>query len=146
MGHKLDFIERVRFKFARVIGGLLTGIREKRTSEDEFVGYVEMGEEGFEETLHEMNFHRNPLSYWKYIPGIGHEQGSWRKNHGVWQHHVILYTKNEHPDRTYVYAHWEYRWDRYPLKHLRGVDASRTKGVNRMRSELNKENIEWYDE
>jgi hypothetical protein len=141
--HQHDYFERLRFKFAGAIGGLLTGVRSVETHPSEFVGYVEMDIEDFEEALHEMEFERNPLSYWKYFPGIGHEQGSWRWTEGCWQLHVILY--DSHPEngedqdtpRTYVFAHWEYRWDRYPLKHLRTKHLDRAKGVNRMRTKLN---------
>lgn len=152
MGHTHDFWETVRHKLAPPIGRLVTGISRAETTDDQFVGYVEMGEEEFEEELHEMGFERNPLAYWKYIPGVGEEQGSWRKNDGKWQLHVILYDGHpnepheDHGPRTYVYAHWEYRWDVHPIKHIRGIDQDRTKGINEMRRELQMASIPFYND
>lgn len=152
MGHDQDFWEPLRNWFARPIGRLLTGVRKRKTGEAQFVGYVEMKEGEFEEELHKMGFERNPLSYWKYIPGEGGEEGSWRKTDGDWQLHAILF--DGHPEKsdeeeageTYIYAHWEYRWDRHPLKHLRGKETSASKGVNQMRRELKLASINYYND
>lgn len=153
MGHSYDFLEAIRYKFARVIGGFVTGVERVRTSPAEFVGYVEMSEEDFESHLHEMGFYRNSLAYWKYFPGLGQEEGSWRWLEGDWQLHVMLYDGHPEQDasddaepKTYVFAHWEYRWDRHPFKHLRGVDQSDPKGVNRMRTMLNENSIPFYND
>lgn len=152
MGHNLDFYERIRFTLARPIGRLVTGVKSVEIDSAEFVGYVEISEEEFEKELHEMDFHRNPLAYWKTFPGFGGEHGSWRWVEGDWQLHVMLF---ENPsiadipdgeDRTYIFAHWEYRWDRYPLKHLRTLDQSDSKGVNRMRNKLNLASIPFYND
>lgn len=134
MGHKQDFWERLRGTFAPFVGRLLFGVRRRETSDGQFVGVVNMSEESFEAELHDMGFHRNPASYWKYIPRFGGEAGSWRKTHGEWQLHVILFSNSD--ERTHIYAHWEYRWDRHPIKHVRGTGANASKGVNEMRREL----------
>lgn len=152
MGHKLDFLERLRFWFARRIGKLVTGVSHRELSADEFVGYVEMGEEEFEAKLHEMGFYRNPLAYWKTSKNYGGEEGSWRWVEGDYQLHVMIFDghpQQDSPDadepRTYVFAHWEYRWDRYPMKHLNGPQW-RPKGVNMMRKKLNLASIPFYDD
>lgn len=144
MGHNQDFWEVLRTVLARPIGALVTGIRCTKDTPDRFVGYVEMPIEEFEEFLHRAGFERNPLSYWKKAPGLGDEDGTWRKTHGKWQLHAVLYTYLDHPDRTYIYAHWELRWDRHPLKHLRGVDLDPTKGVNQMRSLLKRRSVLYF--
>jgi tRNA splicing ligase len=133
---------------ARPIGALVTGKRCSKQQADQFVGYVKMGEEEFEKRLHDMGFHRNPLSYWKKVSKkLGGEEGSWRKVEDEWQLHLILYKDDEHDEeRTYLYAHWEYRWDVHPIKHLRGKKINVTKGVNEMRRELLLANIEWYSD
>jgi len=147
MGHKQDFWERIRRMFARPIGALVTGVRCSKESPARFVGYVKMDEEEFEKELHEMGFHRNPLAYWKKtLKILGHEEGSWRMVDGKWQLHVVLYTMEEHPDRTYVYAHWEHRWDRDPFAHLRADDFNISKGVNEMRRQLNLASIPFYND
>ena len=147
MGHDQDFWEVIRKHLARPIGAFVTGVRCSTEDPSRFVGYVEMDEEKFEEELHKMGYHRNPLSYWKKTVSIlGHEEGSWRKNDGKWQLHAVLYKHEDHPDLTYIYAHWEHRWDVSPLKHLRAEGFNVTKGVNEMRRDLTMNNIEWLND
>lgn len=145
MGHKHDFWETLREVLARPIGAL-AGRRCTKEKPARFVGYVEMPVEEFEVELHDMDFERNPLSYWKKVEKLSHERGSWRKVDGKWQIHTILYQKDDWPERTYVYSHWEHRWDVAPLKHLRGKDINTTKGVNEMRRELMLASIDYYND
>lgn len=146
MGHNHDFWEKLRTALARPIGAIV-GRGCVKQSADQFVGYVEMGEEEFEKRLHEMDFHRNPLSFWKRVPKLGPEHGSWRKNDGEWQIHAVLYEKSVDGElRTYIYAHWEYRWDRRPIKHLLRNGLNSTKGVNEMRREMNLASINYYND
>lgn len=147
MGHKQDFWEPLRRMMARPIGSLVTGVRCSNESPARFVGYVEMGEEEFEKELDQMGFHRNPLAYWKKtLEVLGHEEGSWRSVDGDWQLHVVLYSRDEYPDRTYIYAHWEKRWDRAPIAHLNTDGFNVSKGVNKMRRELTLAGISFYDD
>lgn len=145
MGHNQDFWEVLRTHLARPIGAFVTGKRCSEQHPSQFVGYVEMGEEAFEEVLHEMGYHRNPLAFWKYTVNA-QEEGSWRRVEGDWQLHVTLYDHPEYENRTYIYAHWEYRWDRKPLAHLRGEGINVPKGVNEMRRDLTMANVEWLND
>lgn len=145
MGHKLDIFERIRRTLGRLITGILKGRDKVRTERSEFVGIVSMSEEQFEKRLHEWGFERNTLAWWKYVPGLSEEEGSWRMTDGDYQLHIMLFESDEQ-DEIYVFAHWEYRWDRYPIRHLRGTNASDTKGVNTMRSILNRNGVEFFNE
>lgn len=144
MGHDDDWWERIRKAIAKPISAYTTRKREG-TDASRFCGYVNMDIEEFEERLHDMGFERNPLSYWKESL-IGSEKGSWRKCRGDYQIHTLVYNAEEHPDRTYVYAHWEYRWDKRPIAHLRGEALDITKGVNQMRRELHLASIPFYND
>jgi len=159
MGHKQDWWERVRATVIPKIG-LVTQLIEDvtgsyyyvrtETHNNQFVGRVPMNEEKFEKELHEMGFDRNPLSSLKTLGSTGEsEEGSWRKvgfeDAPAFQLHVILYDgepiNNAEVDVTYVYAHWELRWDTNPIKHYRGVDANGPEGVRRMKRLLDENGI-----
>lgn len=150
--HDYDFIETIRRIFAPPLGKLLTGVKRAKTGPDQFVGVVDMPVEDFEDELHKMGAERDVLAYWKYVPGMGGEDGSWRFLDGDYQIHVILY--NGHPDKstqdtegkTYIYAHWEDRWDVHPLMHLREVHMNVQKGVNQMRTKLNLASIPYKND
>lgn len=161
MGHKKDYWERARNWLIPKLGTVtqlledLTGSSfyvTARTSDRQFVGRVEMNEESFEERLHEMGFERNPLAALKRLRSSEVEEGSWRKvgydEYPNKQLHVIIYDGSDINDAqtgyTYIYAHWEYRWDTHPIKHYRGVDLSEDEGVRRMRALLNKNGIMYH--
>lgn len=157
MGHRHDFWERVRRTVIPRLG-VVTQLLEDffgdnfyvmaETHNNQFVGRVEMGEEAFEKRLHEWGFERNPLAALKSI-GDEVEEGSWRKvgydSHPRKQLHVILYDGSEINDAqtgyTYVYAHWEYRWDTDPIKHYRSVEMNPGEGVRRMKNLLDEKGV-----
>jgi hypothetical protein len=158
MGHKHDYWEGWR---AWVIPklGVVTQLAEDLTGTDlyvtgdthsnQFVGRVPMPVENFEKVLHELGFHRNPLASLKSLSSGEQEEGSWRKigfdGHPKMQLHVILYDGNTieegESDYTYVYAHWEIRWDVHPIKHYRGVDFNAHAGVSRMKNLLDEHGV-----
>jgi len=160
MGHKHDYWEGWRAWIIPKLGGIAnwleqaTGDRyyvESETHNNQFVGRVPMPEEEFEEKLHEMSFHRNPLSTWKHLDSGEHEEGSWRKiddeDSPRMQLHVILYDGKKQQDAgesgyTYVYAHWEIRWDVDPWGHYRGKSYNPDEGVKRMKKLLNENGID----
>jgi len=161
MGHKLDWIEKLRLWLIPKLGVIAQHLSEKSdkpiyVSYDlhnrEFVGRVPMNEESFEKKLDEMGFERNPIAALKTLESTGElEEGSWRKvypeEHPDWQLHVILYDGEKQHNAgdtgyTYVYAHWELRWDTKPWKHYRGVKYNPDKGVKKMKKLLNENGID----
>lgn len=151
MSHKHDWWERVRRRIVPLLGYVSLFFEEatgenyyvmSETRDNQFVARVPMGEEEFEECLHEMGFERNPMASLKSHARTEEvEEGSFRKigyeDHPKYQLHVILYDGNEIPNakngHTFVYAHWELRWDVHPIRHYRGENASVKEGVTRMR-------------
>lgn len=161
MGHKKDWIERFRRWIIPKLG-ILALIAEEVTGENyyvqydlrnkEFVGRVSMDEEEFEKFLHEQGFSRNPLSALKRLARTSEvEEGSWRlvgfDDYPDRQLHIILYDGSAVSDAdtgyTYIYAHWEYRWDTNPKKHYRGVDYDEKEGVLRMRRILESNGVQY---
>lgn len=167
MAHKHDYWEGIRGWLIPKLGGIAHFLSdvlndryyvESATQAGEFVGRVDMGEEEFEKVLHDMGFQRNPLAAWKHLAKDTdqHEEGSFR-----WippedsdldqkmQLHVILYDGSARNDAetgyTYVYAHWEYRWDVGPWKHYRGYRHSHEQGVEIMTRRLNEQGVEFED-
>lgn len=155
----LDVIEKIRRTIIPKFG-LVTQLLEDATGDnyyvqsethiDQFVGRVPLPEEQFEILLVEMGFRRNPLASLKTLSSTGEtEEGSWRKvgysNYPTMQLHVVLYDGNPLPnadtDCTYVYAHWEKRWDTNPIEHYRGVALNGQEGVSRMKQLLNENGI-----
>jgi len=134
-------------------GGVLTQFIEDMTTcryyvdsgthNKQFVGRVPICMRDLEERLSDLEFKRNPLASLKRSESDydNFEEGSWRKvgfeDHPKMQLHVILYDSNaidnRDDDMTYVYAHWEYRWDVHPIRHFRGKNASGPEGVRRMK-------------
>lgn len=164
MTHKQDWIETVRGWVIPKLGIFaqwledITGDKyyvESTTHNNQFVGRVNMKEGEFEEVLHDMGFHRNPLAAWKSLESNpdNEEEGSWRKigfdGDEDKQLHVILYKgsnmQNGDNDYIYVYAHWEYRWDTDPWKHYKGGHGvySGAKGVKKMKNYLDEKGIEY---
>jgi len=159
-----DFLERLRGLFIPYLGILVATYNESTgsklyvrgvTTDAQFVGRVSMSEEDFEEILQEMNFQRNPLASIKRLVGTREqEEGSFRwipssesNLNDDFQLHVILYDGIVVPDaqtgETFIYGHWEYRWDRYPLRHYKGLDADVSRGVNMMQAKLDEAGIKY---
>lgn len=162
IGYKQDWIESLRGWLIPKLGIFshileeITGEEfyvESETHRDQFVGRVPMNEESFEKELDDMNFHRNPLAAWKARRKDPEdlEEGSWRKvgydENPRMQLHVVLYDgspiNNADVGCTYVYAHWEYRWDTDPVKHYRGVDYNAGEGVRRVKKLLDENGISY---
>ena len=158
MGHQHDYWEGWRAWLIPKLGGIANWLEhvtgdhyyvQGETHANQFVGRVPMGEEEFEEVLHEMNFHRNPLASLKKLGSTGEqEEGSWRKvdyDNQRMQLHVILYDGEKIQDGdsgyTYVYAHWELRWDVDPWGHYRGHVYKPGEGVKRMKKLLNEHGV-----
>lgn len=158
MGHKHDYWEGWRAWVIPKLGGIanwlerMTGNHyyvESETHNNQFVGRVPMGEEEFEEVLHDLGFHRNPLASLKHLGTGESEEGSWRKvdysDSPRMQLHVVLYDGGEIPlgdsNHTYVYAHWELRWDVDPWGHYRGHNYDADTGVRKMKKLLNEAGV-----
>jgi hypothetical protein len=160
MGHKKDYWEHVRSKLLRKTGLVAQYLEDtfggvyyttSTIHKNQFVGRVDMNIEAFEEALHEMNFKRNPLASYKRLWESDDvwEDGSWRKlydEHPDWQLHTVIYDSNSidnvERDATYVYAHWEKRWDTHPVQHYRGVGMNGPAGVRRMKRLFDEHGIE----
>jgi len=158
MGHKQDWWEGLRKKVVPKFG-LITQLLEdvtghhfyvkSETHNNQFVGRVQMNEEEFEKTLHDMGFDRNPLSSLKSLGEGEVREGSWRKvgfdDAPEMQLHVVLYDgepiDNAQVDVTYVYAHWELQWDLHPWAHYRGKRVNGPEGVRRMKRLLDEQGV-----
>lgn len=166
MAHKHDFWEGLRGWLLPKLGVIaqfledVTGDRyytESDTHKNQFVGRVALPEEAFEKVLHDLGFDRNPLAAWKHLSTDtdNYEEGSFRKvgfgEYPRMQLHVILYDgagfEEGESEHTYVYAHWEYRWDTNPIKHYRGSNGrySAEEGVRRMSALLDEADVEFDD-
>lgn len=149
MGHKHDYWESVRAfiipKLAILIGIINKYLGtsyyvESVTGSKQYVGRVYMDVEGFEKELHDMGFERNPLASYKTLFGSNKsEVGSWRLVDGDYQLHTILYVENNY---VKIYSHYEYRWDKHPIKHYRGKKIDIHKGVEMMHRKLSEHGIE----
>lgn len=154
MNHASDYWESIRRIVIPKIGKVVQAFNERyrqnlyvtgKSRNQELVGRVPMGEEEFEEVLSELGFERNPLASLKTRRGDEIEEGSFRKiypsEYPEWQLHVVIYDgsqiNNANTGETFVYAHWEYRWDVHPWKHYRGHDFNPDKGVKLMKKYLN---------
>lgn len=137
MGPDADYIELIRRIVVPPIGWITALAEDSIDSDltttraqgpDQYVATVEMDEEQFEEVLAAYGFTRNPLAWMKHHRSGEVEEGSWRLPFGNNQIHVILFDGSMRhgaaTGQTLVYAHTEYRWDRYPIKHLRGDDIT----------------------
>lgn len=160
-----DFFEYLRRSVVPYIGKYVSMFNEafgtdlyvrSESTDSQFVGVVDVPESSFEMILDQMNFERNPLASLK-SRSAETEEGSFR-----WlppedsdldpakQLHVIIYdgsvVPNANTGRTYIYAHWEYRWDWHPIKHYRGVDMDHRRGVEMMRAKLDEANVAYETE
>lgn len=164
MGHQHDYWEGWRSWFIPKLGVIaqflqdVTGDRYYVTSEanrNELVGRVPVQTEEFEEMLHEWGFRRNPLASLKHLSTDEDEweSGSWRKigyeDHPEMQLHVIYYNGNKiegaADDHTFIYAHWEVRWDVHPLKHYWGYGFDADEGVRRMKDILDQNGVPYKE-
>jgi len=159
MGHKNDYWEGWRAWIIPKLGGIANWLEhatgdhyyvQSKTHANQFVGRVPMGEEEFEKKLHDMNFHRNPLASFKNLDSGEHEEGSWRKvdfDNQRMQLHVILYDGEKIADGdsgyTYVYAHWELRWDVDPWGHYRGKIYNPAEGVKKMKKLMDEHGVNY---
>jgi hypothetical protein len=160
MAHKHDYWEGWRAWLIPKLGGIanwlshVTGDHyyvEAEAHNSQFVGRVPMGEEEFEKELHDMGFERNPLAAWKHLDSGEEEEGSWRRigyeDSPKMQLHVILYDgskiQNAETGYTYVYAHWELRWDVDPWGHYRGKNYDADEGVKRMKKLLDENGVNY---
>ena len=166
MGHNLDIVERVRGWLIPKIGWLSYVAKdvigrhyyvEGGVRYSEYVASVQMDEEEFEEVLSDWGFVRNPLASLKrrFVRHLWQwevEEGSWRYLYDEdWHIHVILFDGKPGQDNSegevHVFAHKEYRWDKYPKKHYFGIDFNPQDGVDYMMNKLFSEDIPYvrYD-
>lgn len=162
LDHKHDSIETIRSVLIPKVGLLVQFIEDVtganlyvtgETSANQYAATVHMDEDEFERVLTDLGFERNPLASLKQRARMrsDREEGSFRKvgytNHPRKQLHVLLYDgsklANAENGVTYVYAHWEYRWDTDPIKHYRGKEIQVEKGVEEMRSLLRSRDIQF---
>ena len=161
MGHKQDWWEKIRLWLIPKLGTVTQLIEDVtgsyyyvkgKTHNNQFVGRVPMDEEDFEKKLHEMGFERNPLASLKTLGSTDEiEEDSWRKvgfdDAPDMQLHVVLYDgepmNNASVDVTYVYAHWEVRWDSRPVDHYRGRGFNGPEGVRRMKRLLDESGVNY---
>jgi hypothetical protein len=160
LGHGADFWERIRAVILPRLGIAVQYIEDiagnkyyvrSETHNNEFVGRVPFPEENFERKLDTMDFQRNPLSSWKRLESDPdqYEEASFRKigfdEYPDMQIHVVLYDGSNIQDAdsgyTYIYAHWEYRWDKHPIKHYYGKEKSGPEGVKKMKDILDQRGI-----
>ncbi len=161
-----DTLERIRRVYIPLLGRLVSAYNESRGTDyyvqasvydNQFVGRVRMPEEEFEKELASMGFERNPFASLKTVAGTSEtEEGSfrWVPNRPTnlntdYQLHCIIYDGSLIPDantgETYVYTHWEKRWDREPVAHYNSEDFQPKVGRDMMRSKLEENGIEYDD-
>lgn len=164
MGHKADWWEWIRSTFIPPLGVIaqfledVTGDRyyvKSEANRNELVGRVSVPREDFEQMLHEWGFERNPLASYKRIASDKDEweSGSWRKvgydDHPDMQLHVVYYDGSKiegaADNHTFIYAHWEIRWDKHPWKHYRGHKFDPHEGVRRMKDILDQNGVPYEE-
>ena len=158
-----SLFEKIRRWFIPTFGALVSLYNERAgsalyttgvTSDNQFVGRVPVSEQEFETILDTMDFTRNPLASLKSLSTGEIEEGSfrWCPPEGStlnrnYQLHCVIYDGSLIPDaetgETYVYAHWEYRWDVYPIKHYRGDNFDAERGVELMKTMLHENYVEY---
>jgi len=157
-----DTLEHIRRTYIPRLGMLVSFYNESRgtkhyvessVSDPQYVGRIDMSEERLEEELTQLGFERNPLASLKTRAGTNEvEEGSFRwvpqeptELDTEYQLHCIIYDGSLVPDAdtgtTYVYAHWEMRWDRAPIAHYRKKNVALVKGRRMMREKLEEAGI-----
>jgi hypothetical protein len=98
---------------------------------NQYVGTVSIDEEVLEEEFVDLGFYRNPIACFKNLPDGRESEGSWalRSRHDQnsrldpgRQLHVTLFEREDGEPGRELYAHEEYDWQVYPIRHLREVD------------------------
>lgn len=158
-----SLLEKIRRVFIPKLGALVALYNEYTNSsyyvegntlDNQFVGRVPVSEQEFEKILETMDFTRNPLASLKSLSTGEIEEGSFRwtptrdsELDSDYQLHCVIYDGSLIPDadtgETYVYAHWEYRWDTYPIKHYRGDNFNAERGVELMQTMLHENYVEY---
>mgnify|MGYP006876366831 FL=1 len=159
-----DTIELLRRTYIPLIGRVVSLYNEyngtsyyveSTTNGEQFVGRADLSEESFEEILASMGFERNPLSSLKRLASTNElEEGSFRWTpeeptnlNTDYQLHCVIYDGSAVPDantgETYIYAHWELRWDKRPIDHYNGVGIDFTTGKNMMQEMLDEAGVEY---
>jgi hypothetical protein len=128
-----DTIELLRRTYIPLIGRVVSLYNEyngtsyyveSTTNGEQFVGRADLSEEAFEEIPEEpTNLNTD------------------------YQLHCVIYDGSAVPDadtgETYVYAHWELRWDKRPIDHYNGVGIDFTTGKNMMQEMLDEAGVEY---
>lgn len=159
---ELDWIESFRKWFIPKLGRVARFLRHNidglwyvrgKVGQNQFVGKMDMSTEEFEHVLEEMGFERNPVAALKHRPTARDDvaEGSWRKigyeEAPDMQLHVTIFDSadvpNAAPGNTFVFAHWEERWDTKPLSHYRANNFDPEKGVAMVRDLLNRYGYSW---
>lgn len=105
----------------------LGGFGSGAVYENQYVGTVAVDEETLEEELVDAGFERNPIAAYKTHSDGRLSEGSWRlladsdpigKVEDDKQLHVTLFRNGNIGNHVDVYAHYEYRWESEPGKHL----------------------------
>ena len=114
-------------------------VESDSTRREQFVGYVDMPPEELTAQLDGLE---------KVEPSFGDEDWSFRCVNGDAQLHIFLYKghpsikKNE--DKTYIFAHREPTWEN--LREYVFAKRDGPRGVNRVRTMLNKKGITYNDD
>lgn len=105
----------------------------------QFVGRVSLSGDELKKAFEQMGFTEKPLATRKSFRAV--REQSWRRveESSDMQLHAIVYDASG--DYSYIYAHWEYRWDLSAWKHIRGHDFDADKGVKKMKELLNQNGI-----
>lgn len=123
-------------------GGYAVG----HTGANQYVGKVEIGEEQFEEVLKDCGFGRNWVAALKTreteYAGEQISEGSWAYRRWFFDPYQIHVTFYSYDGFIYIYAHKEYNWQRYPLKHLRTEYFETGPAKQFVKSKLSEQNIE----
>jgi len=156
VGHKQDWLESLRRRVVPTIGKFISLLEDllgkqlyhnSQSRNNQFVGRIEMNEEEFERVLDNAGYERNPLAWLKRNSEREIEEGSWRSLDEKMQTHLIFYDGEKAPNANtgelFIYAHYEYRWDVHPWKHLVGEDVSYKDGVEEVRKMLQDEGINY---
>lgn len=113
------------------------------TRREQFVGYLDKDVIAVRADLQELGFTESGRT-------CSDEQSSWFLFEDQYMLHVMLYaghpSRDVRNDHAYVFAHMEPRIDTEPVKHLLRRDVNGPRGVNRVRTLLNKHGINYYND
>jgi len=118
---------------------LASYVESDSTRREQFVGYVDMSPKELTAKLDDLE----KLEY-----SFGDEDWSFRLVNGDAQLHIFLYSGhpsiNKNPEKTYIFAHREPSWEN--LKDYLFGKRDGPRGVNRVRTMLNKQGITYNDD